>query len=112
MTKSLLQDTLEHQEKTKDCLERGVCLRDELSIPHGQRYELCRSCHAEMNCIINAARAGVSILGGDMYIYGMRKNGEKIDSFPCFMCKKMIINAGIKRVICSTSDGEYKIFYG
>jgi len=56
--------------KTKDSLEHGFCLRDQLNIPHGQRYELCRSVHAEQNAIINAARAGVSLLGGDMFIFG------------------------------------------
>lgn len=96
--------------KTKDCLERGICLRDQLKIPHGQRYELCRSCHAEMNAIINAARSGVTLLGGDMYLYAMSKEGKAVDSFPCFICKKMIINAGLNRLICSTKDGKYKIF--
>ncbi len=96
--------------KTKDCLERNECLRDKLNIPHGQRYEICRSCHAEQNCIINAARSGVSILGGDLYIYCTDRNGNPADSFPCFICKKMIINAGLNRVICATKDGKYKIF--
>jgi len=97
--------------KTKDSLEHGFCLRDRLNIPHGQRYELCRSVHAEQNAIINAARAGVSLLGGDMYIYGSDpKTGQPIDAFPCFICKKMIINAGLNRVICSTSSGSYEIF--
>jgi dCMP deaminase len=97
--------------KTKDSFEHGTCLRDKLKIPHGQRYELCRSVHAEQNAIINAARAGVSLLGGDMYIYG-KVYGENtpIDAFPCFICKKMIINSGIDRAICSTSDGKMKIF--
>jgi dCMP deaminase len=98
--------------KTKDSFEHGSCLRDKLKIPHGQRYELCRSVHAEQNAIINAARAGVSLLGGDMYIYG-KIHGEEtpIDAFPCFICKKMIINSGIDRVICSTADGKMKIFH-
>ena len=96
--------------KTKDCLERGECLRDKLKIPHGQRYELCRSVHSEMNCIINAARAGVSVLNGDMYIFAKNQKGEKINSFPCFICKKILINAGLKRVICSTEEGKIKIF--
>jgi dCMP deaminase len=97
--------------KTKDSFEHGVCLRDKLNIPHGQRYELCRSVHAEQNAIINAARAGVSLLGGDMYIYGSKyKTKEPIDAFPCFICKKMIINAGLKKVICSTADGGMEIF--
>ncbi|MBC7363396.1 MAG: dCMP deaminase family protein [Candidatus Aminicenantes bacterium] len=97
--------------KTKDSLEHGFCLRDKLGIPHGQRYELCRSVHAEQNAIINAARAGVSLLGGDMFIYGSDpKTGQPIDAFPCFICKKMIINAGLKRVICSTHDGGFQVF--
>jgi dCMP deaminase len=96
--------------KTKDCQERRFCLRDQLEIPHGQRYELCRSVHSEQNAIINAARAGVSFLGGDIFIYGENSKGERIDTFPCFICKKMIINAGLKRVICSTKEGSYKTF--
>jgi len=97
--------------KTKDCFEHGFCLRDELHLPHGHRYEICRSVHAEMNCLINAARAGVSILGGDMFIYGEYLSPpKKMDVFPCFICKKMIINSGLKRVICSQADGGYKIY--
>jgi dCMP deaminase len=97
--------------KTKDCYEHGVCLRDKLNIPHGERYELCRSVHAEQNAIINAARAGVSLLGGDMYLYGNNFGKDKpINAFPCFICKKIIINAGISRVICSTADGKSQIF--
>lgn len=99
--------------KTLDCLERGNCIRREKKIPSGQRYELCRSVHAEQNAIINSARAGVSLLEGDMYLYGMRIfNGtsEPIDIFPCFICKKMIINSGLKRVICITKEGEPKMY--
>ena len=97
--------------KTKDSFEHGKCLRDKMDIPHGQRYELCRSVHAEQNAIINAARAGVSLLGGDMYVWGCVYGTDKpIDAFPCFICKKMIINAGIERVISSTKDGGMKIF--
>ncbi len=97
--------------KTKDCFEHGFCLRDKMNIPHGHRYELCRSVHAEQNAIINAARAGVSLLGGDMYIYGQREpRGELINAFPCFICKKMIINAGINRVVSSCEDGKVNIF--
>ena len=99
--------------KTMDCLERGNCLRRELKIPSGHRYELCRSMHAEMNAIVNAARAGVSILGGDMFLYGEKIFDEipkRIDMVPCFICKKMIINAGIKRVVGSKEDGSYQEF--
>jgi dCMP deaminase len=97
--------------KTKDSLEHGFCLRDKLAIPHGQRYELCRSVHAEQNAIINAARAGVSLLGGDMYIFGSEAEGAApVNAFPCYICKKMIINAGLDRVVCSTADGRFLVF--
>jgi len=97
--------------KTKDSLEHGFCLRDKLGIPHGQRYELCRSVHAEQNAIINAARAGVSLLGGDMYIYGSDPAaGKPINAFPCYICKKMLVNCGLKRVVCSAAEGGALIF--
>lgn len=99
--------------KTKSSLEHGFCLRKKLNIPSGQQYELCRSVHAEQNAIINAARAGVSLLGGNMYIYGQAKDtGEVINAFPCFICKKMIINAGLNRIIASVKDNDkgYMIF--
>jgi dCMP deaminase len=97
--------------KTRDSVEHGFCLRDRLGIPHGQRYELCRSVHAEQNSIINAARAGVSLLGGDMYIFGTAmEGGAAINAFPCFICKKMILNAGLTRVVCSTAAGAPAIF--
>ena len=97
--------------KTKDSLEHGFCLRDKLGIPHGQRYELCRSVHAEQNAIINAARAGVSLLGGDMYIYGSATDSAgPINAFPCYICKKMLVNCGLRRVVCSMADGGLMIF--
>lgn len=96
--------------KTRDCFERGFCLRDKLKILSGQRYELCRSVHAEQNAIVNSARAGVSLLGGDMYIFTRTREGKPVDAFPCFICKKMVINAGLSRVICSTRDGKMEIF--
>jgi len=99
---------------TKSSMDHGFCLRKKLNIPSGHRYEMCRSVHAEQNAIINAARAGTSLLGGDMYIYGKIQNeGEeeiRLDAFPCFICKKMLINAGLKRVICSLKDGGIKVF--
>lgn len=98
---------------TKSSMEHEFCLRKKLNIPSGTQYELCRSVHAEQNAIINAARAGVSLLGGDIYIFGqIRDTGDVINAFPCFICKKMIINAGINRVITSVKKGDqaYKIF--
>ena len=92
---------------TRSSLDHGFCLRRRLQIPSGTQYELCRSVHAEQNAIINAARAGVSLLGGDMYIFGEeRESGKTIFAFPCFICKKMIINAGLNRIVVSQSDAE------
>ena len=97
--------------KTKSSHEHGFCLRDRLGIPHGERYELCRSVHAEQNAVINAARAGVSLLGGNMYIFGNIYGEDKpINAFPCFICKKIIINAGLDRIVCSTAGGKKKVF--
>lgn len=94
---------------TKDCLERDNCLRNQLAIPRGQRYEMCRSVHAEQNAIINAARSGVSLLGGTMYIYSeiIESDGSSrvIPARPCFICKKMIINAGLDRVVSHSPEG-------
>ena len=98
---------------TKDCFEKGYCLRRKLNVPSGQQYELCVSVHAEQNAIINAARDGVSIVGGTMYIVGKRTYQGIVsptNSLPCFICKKMIINAGIIRVVCSMPDGSYKSY--
>jgi dCMP deaminase len=94
---------------TKSSMEHGFCLRKKLGIPSGTQYELCRSVHAEQNAVINAARAGVSLLGGDIFIYGeSRQTNKPIDAFPCFICKKMIINCGLNRVITSVKEEEKK----
>ncbi len=93
--------------KTKDCFERKNCLRTLLGVPHGQRYEICRSVHSEQNAIINAARGANSTLGGKMYIWGEdAASGKLIDAFPCFICKRMIINAGIEKVVVKTKKGR------
>jgi dCMP deaminase len=86
--------------------DHGFCLRDKLGIAHGERYELCRSVHAEQNAIINAARTGVNVLGGEMYISseligsGYSKGTSKMSqtSRPCALCMKEIINAGLTKV--------------
>ncbi len=98
---------------TKSSIDHNFCLREKLNIPSGSKYELCRSVHAEQNAIINAARAGVSLLGGDMYIYGeSRKTKKTVNAFPCFICKKIIINAGLNRIISSIEGkGKFEIFY-
>lgn len=100
---------------TRSSLDHGFCLRRKLNIPSGTQYELCRSVHAEQNAIINAARAGVSLLGGDMYIFGEdRESGKTVFAFPCFICKKMIINAGLRRAVVSQpgerSEKRFQVF--
>lgn len=72
----------------RHCAEVG-CLKDRLNVPSGERQELCRALHAEQNAIVQAARYGTVIEGASIYS----------TTEPCSMCSKMIINAGIKRVI-------------
>ncbi len=73
----------------KSCKERGSCLRRELNIPSGTRHEVCYATHAEQNAIIQAAKLGVCIDGATLYCTHQ----------PCVICAKMIINAGIKRIV-------------
>ncbi len=95
----------------KNCTDIGKCIREELKIPSGERYELCRSVHAEMNAIINAARAGTSVLGGVLYLFGRDVKTNMICGIePCKLCKRVIINAGLKQVIIKQSNGLIKKF--
>ncbi|NCA67074.1 MAG: dCMP deaminase family protein [Clostridia bacterium] len=71
------------------CKDRGECLRKKLGIPSGTRHEICYAVHAEQNAIIQAAKLGVSVEGATLYCTHQ----------PCVICAKMIINAGIKKVI-------------
>ena len=94
----------------KNCSDLGRCTREVLSIPSGERYELCRSVHAEANAIISAARS--ECLGGAIYLVGRDAvTGELIDQEePCPMCRKMIINAGLSKMIVRQSSGRYQVF--
>jgi dCMP deaminase len=91
----------------KNCIDINKCIRQELGIKRGERYELCRSVHAEQNCIINAARE--DMLGGTLYLVGKdAQTGELVpDASSCAMCKRLIINAGIDRVIIRNTPTEY-----
>ena len=71
------------------CVERGECLRKKLGIPSGTRHEMCYAVHAEQNAIIQAAKLGVNIDGSTLYCTHQ----------PCILCAKMIVNAGIARVV-------------
>ncbi len=92
----------------ENCSDLKRCLRAELGVPHGERYELCRSVHAEANAIISAARN--ETLGATLYLVGRSaENGEIIAAMPCHMCRRMILNAGISKVICRKTADEYDI---
>ena len=91
----------------KNCDELGRCTRQELQIPSGQRYELCRAVHAEENAIISAARK--EMLGSTLFLVGRdAQSGELLSgTTPCTLCRRTIINAGIKNVICRISETEF-----
>lgn len=88
----------------KNCTDRGICLREKLKVPQGQRYEICVSCHSECNAIISASRD--KMIDSTLYLVGHdAKTGERLSvSEPCAMCKRMIINAGIKEVVTRNGD--------
>ncbi len=91
----------------RDCLEVGQCTRKELQIPHGERYELCHSVHAEANAII---RASVDELwGATMYIAGSDNETGECLSEPCMMCKRMILNAQIAKVVYSDGKNRFTV---
>lgn len=73
----------------RHCAEVG-CLRQQLNVPSGERHELCRGLHAEQNAIIQAAKHGVNIDGATLYC----------THSPCIICSKMLINSGVKRIVC------------
>ncbi len=91
----------------KDCLEVGKCTRKELRIPHGERYELCHSVHAEANAII---RASVDELrDATIYISGTDDEDNECNSEPCMMCKRMILNSKIARVVYSDGNNRFVV---
>lgn len=92
----------------RNCSDIGRCIRQELEIPRGERYELCRSVHAEANAIISAERE--KMIGSTLYLSGREVGtGNYIkNSNSCSMCKKMIINAGIEKVIIRDTEDEYR----
>ena len=91
----------------RNCSDLGRCTRETLRIPSGERYELCRSVHAEANAIISASRR--DMIGASIYLVGRdARTGELLhDAMSCSMCKRQIINAGIDRVIIRTGETEY-----
>ena len=95
----------------KNCVDLGFCVREQMRVPRGERYELCRSVHAEANAIISAARS--DIIGGTLYLAGRdAKTGELLsDATSCSMCRRLIINAGIDRVVIRRTEREYSVVH-
>lgn len=93
----------------RNCIDTGVCVRETLGVPRGERYELCRSVHAEANAIISASRR--DMIGSTLYLVGRdAKTGEYVENAsPCSMCKRLIINAGITRVVARNTKSEFTI---
>ncbi|MBE7018324.1 MAG: cytidine deaminase [Ruminococcaceae bacterium] len=91
----------------KNCADLGSCVRENLNVPRGERYELCRSVHAEANCIISAKRS--DMIGATLYLVGkeMADGSYVKNANPCAMCKRLIINAGIEWVIVRNTKDEF-----
>ena len=91
----------------RNCSDLGFCTRENLHIPSGERYELCRSVHAEANAIISAPRR--DMIGATLYLVGRDSNtGQPLsDAMSCSMCKRQIINAGIDKVVIRVSPTEH-----
>jgi dCMP deaminase len=93
--------------KVINCFEVG-CIKDLQNLPHGMAYEDCPAVHAEENAVVNAARNGSNILGGTLYIAGVDKEGKLVEATPCLRCRRILINAGIERVVIRKEDGGIK----
>ena len=92
-----------------NCVDMGYCSREAMKVPRGERYELCRSVHAEANAIISASRRDMA--GGTIYLVGRNAaTGELLnDATSCLMCRRMIINSGITRVVNRIGDDGIEI---
>ena len=93
----------------RNCSDLNTCVRDKLNVPRGTQYELCRSVHSEANAIISASRR--DMLGAVLYLVGRdSKTGQLVENAnSCTMCKRMIINAGIDKVIIRDPKDKYRI---
>ena len=89
----------------ENCCDINKCKREELNIPSGANYELCKSVHAEMNAMISASRK--DMINSTLYLYGYDvKNNKTITAKPCLICSRLIKNAGIKKIINSIEKNE------
>lgn len=87
-----------------NCCDSGYCQRDALAVPKGERYELCEAVHAEQNAVINGDP--VKMAGGTIYVAGFNADGTLASGEPCLICRRMIANARIKRVVYLGKTGE------
>lgn len=92
----------------KNCCDIGYCARENLNIPRGERYEMCRSVHAEQNAIISASRK--DLIDSTLYLVGKESKSHEYvkNARPCILCKRFIINAGIKKVIIRNNKTDYE----
>ena len=92
-----------------NCVDMGYCSREAMKVPRGERYELCRSVHAEANAIISASRR--DMVGGTIYLVGRNAaTGELLpDATSCLMCRRMVINAGLERVVIRRTKTEFEV---
>jgi dCMP deaminase len=93
--------------KALDCLEIGKCMRDELHIKPGERYELCKAFHAEQNAILGAGPTDRK--DSVLYLYGEHFDGRVFDSEPCMMCRRAIVQGEISMVKAMQSDGTITV---
>ena len=93
----------------KNCVDMGFCTREMMKVPRGERYELCRSVHAEANAIISASRR--DMVGGTLYLVGRDgMSGELLgDATSCAMCRRLVINAGLERVVIRRTPTEFEV---
>lgn len=93
----------------KNCSDLGYCMRDKLNIPRGERYEMCRSVHAEANAIIAAPRD--QMLGATLYMVCVNAQTKALEpsTSSCMMCKRQVINAGITTVVVRDTKEEYRV---
>ena len=92
-----------------NCVDLGYCSREAMQVPRGERYELCRSVHAEANAIISASRR--DMVGGTLYLVGRdgRTGSLLPDATSCSMCRRLVINAGLEKVVIRRTQTEFDV---
>ena len=92
-----------------NCVDLGYCSREAMRVPRGERYELCRSVHAEANAIISAARRDT--VGGTLHLVGRdaRTGALLPDATSCSMCRRLVINAGLEKVVIRRTETEFEV---